>query len=91
LFLDQENFSILSLIRANTYFRRFAMDQHTQSDVWIYRICIVMLGLVVLVSLGGSILLSIQERVIPEALVALGSAAVGSLAGLLAPSPIHRR
>ena len=67
------------------------MDRQTQSDVWIYRICVATLGLVVLVSLSGCILLSIQERVIPEALVALGSAAVGSLAGLLAPSPIHRR
>lgn len=66
------------------------MKQQIQRDVWVYRIVVVALGLSVLASLIGAILLAIQDRSTPELLVALGSAAVGGLAGLLAPSPLNR-
>ena len=57
-------------------------------DTWIYRIVVISLGLVVLVSAVGAIVLEFNGRSgTPEILVALGSAAVGALAGLLAPSP----
>jgi len=62
----------------------------SQRDVWIYRIVVLTLGLSVLASLIGGILLATQDRQPPELLVALGSAAVGGLAGLLAPSPISK-
>lgn len=61
-----------------------------QSDVWIYRIVVLALGLAVLVSVIGAIILAGLRNPIPEILVAIGSAAVGALAGLLAPSPVGR-
>lgn len=56
-----------------------ALDQ----DVWIYRIGTTALGLVVLGSLIAASILSYLGKSLPEVVVALGSAAVGGLAGLL--------
>jgi hypothetical protein len=58
-------------------------------DTWIYRIVVGSLGLVVLSSVIGAIVLSAVGKPIPELLLALGSAAIGALAGLLAPSPAN--
>lgn len=58
-----------------------------QTDVWIYRIVVMALGLAVVGGIVGGIILAAQEKPIPDLLVAIGSAAVGALAGLLAPSP----
>ncbi len=66
------------------------MKEQYRHDVWVYRIVVITLGLSVLSSLIGGILLAVQDRQPPELLVALGSAAVGGLAGLLAPSPFNR-
>ena len=59
------------------------------TDVWIYRIVVFALGVAVLISLGGAIAITLIDNntKVPDVLVALGSAAVGALAGLLAPSP----
>ena len=38
----------------------------------------------------GAIVLAMTGQSTPEVLVALGSAAIGGLAGLLAPSPLNR-
>ncbi len=62
-----------------------------RSDVWIYRIVVTALGLVVLTTVTGAIILAMSDRNAPEILVAIGSAAVGALAGLLAPSPSGTR
>jgi len=64
------------------------------SDVWIYRAVVLFLGFTLLMTVGGGIALSFVAKadakvVLPEALVAIGSAAVGALAGLLAPSPVR--
>ncbi len=60
-----------------------------QSDRWIYRLVVVCLGASVLLTIVGGFYLSIKTAAtIPEGLIALGSAAVGALAGLLAPSPM---
>src|SRR5688572_21183756 len=62
-----------------------------QTDVMIYRMVVGCLGLTVLITvIGGFILTSKSGASIPEGLIALGSAAVGALAGLLAPSPVPR-
>jgi hypothetical protein len=63
-----------------------------QSDVWIYRIVVGALGLTLLVALIGAIALAIKGEgdKIPDVLTALGSAAGGALAGLLAPSPARQ-
>ena len=63
-----------------------------QSDAWIYRLVVAALGLVVLIAISGSIFLTAKSSTayifqVPDAVIALGSAAVGALAGLLAPSP----
>jgi hypothetical protein len=59
-----------------------------ESDVWIYRMVVAALGASLFVSLLGAIVLVVvTSKDTPPVLVALGSAAVGALAGLLAPSP----
>lgn len=64
-----------------------------ENDPWIYRIVVIVLGLVMLTGTGGSIALALVPTVkeTPTILIALGSAAVGALAGLLAPSPSNNR
>ncbi len=57
------------------------------ADPWIYRMIVGVLGLVMLaVVIGG--LLSVKDM--PQGILAIGSAAVGGLVGLLVPSPVSR-
>jgi hypothetical protein len=56
-------------------------------DKLVYRIAVCVLGLLALIAAIGSIILVLGDRNTPEVLVALGSAAVGALVGLFAPSP----
>lgn len=59
-----------------------------QTDRWIYRIVVLALGFGVLSAMVGLIALSLKGVAnVPDGLVAIGSAAVGALAGLLAPAP----
>lgn len=62
-----------------------------QWDNWIYRIVVVALGLAIVLIIVGVIILLIGEKTPNDNLVTLltsiGSAAIGALAGLLAPSP----
>ncbi|HEX2953738.1 MAG TPA: hypothetical protein VHR47_07115 [Bacillota bacterium] len=58
-----------------------------ESDVWIYRIVVSSLGAVVFTSVLGAIFITKSQGTVPDILTALGSASVGALAGLLAPSP----
>jgi len=64
--------------------------QKSERDVWVFRLVVVSLGLCMLASLIGAIILAAKGTDTPEILVALVSAAVGGLAGLLAPSPLNR-
>jgi hypothetical protein len=62
------------------------------TDNWIYRLVVVFLGLTILATVIGGIYLAIlakgqQGIELSQGIVAIGSAAVGALAGLLAPSP----
>lgn len=62
-----------------------------QTDNWIYRIVVIALGLVILVTiLGQIVLMATSGKFLTEGIIALASAAVGALAGLLAPSPSGR-
>jgi hypothetical protein len=66
-------------------------DQYEyQGDSLIYRMVVVVLGLVMLAGIGGTFALTLYEKQIPEIFLALSSGAVGALAGLLAPSPAKR-
>ena len=56
-------------------------------DVLLYRIAVVVLSSLALIAAIGSIILVIAGKTTPEVLVALGSAGVGALVGLFAPSP----
>ena len=63
-----------------------------QTDVWIYRTVVVVLGVTVLMTVAGGIYLEYFGRgddavALPQGVVSIGSAAIGALAGLLAPSP----
>lgn len=62
------------------------------SDVWIYRIVVFSLGVTIVSIIAGVIVLIAIGKVtddtkVPTILTAIGSAAIGALAGLLAPSP----
>lgn len=62
------------------------------TDVWIYRMVVFSLGATILsIIIGVIILISSgkisEDKNVPTILTAIGSAAIGALAGLLAPSP----
>jgi len=65
------------------------------NDKWIYRVVVLVLGITVIGAVFGGIAIAIIAKgdvnmKLPDAVVAIGSAAVGALAGLLAPSPVGR-
>jgi hypothetical protein len=64
-----------------------SMPAPLESDVWIYRMIVASVSVVLLISVAGIITLSLQEKSPPDVLVALVSAALGGLTGLLAPTP----
>ena len=62
------------------------MHNRMQKDIWLYRMVAAVLGSSVI----GAIALALTGQSTLEVIVALGSAAIGGLAGLLAPSPLNR-
>jgi hypothetical protein len=62
-------------------------------DNWVYRLVIIVLGLIVILCLTFTFSIVLTDNYtdkaseIPGIFLAVGSAAVGALAGLLAPSP----
>jgi hypothetical protein len=66
------------------------MRNQLQNDIWLYRLVVAVLGSTVVGSITGAIVLALSGLSTPEVLVALGSAAIGSLAGRLAPFPLNR-
>jgi hypothetical protein len=58
-----------------------------QTDRWIYRIVVSALALTIISCIGSAVWLQSQDKEIPEILTALGTGALGGLAGLLAPTP----
>jgi len=62
------------------------------NDKWVYRLVVASLGLTILIIIVGVIVLMSSSAIrndamVPTIFTALGSAAIGALAGLLAPSP----
>jgi len=81
-----ENSSIAELISQEVFMSTENVPQYS-ADPWIYRMIVGVLGLVMLaVVIGG--LLSVKDM--PQGILAIGSAAVGGLVGLLVPSPVSR-
>lgn len=60
------------------------------NDKWLYRVAVGVLGGLALIAAIGSLVLVGVGKETPEILVSLGSAAVGALVGLFAPSPNSR-
>lgn len=59
-------------------------------DRWIYRMVVFFLGITIVATVIGGFVFSGSfgpQYEMPEGLIALGSAAIGALAGLLAPTP----
>jgi hypothetical protein len=61
-----------------------------QTDPWIYRLVVGFLGTTILITMVGGVFLNQASTELPSGIIAIGSAAVGALAGLLAPSPTGR-
>ena len=58
------------------------------SDYWLFRLVVFFLGSIALVTVAGSmIIFALGKPTVPDGVIAIGSAAVGALAGLLTPSP----
>ena len=66
------------------------MKNRLYNDLRLYRIVLAVLGLTVMVSVVRTFVLTLSGQSTPEVIVALGSAAINGLAGLLAPSPMNR-
>jgi hypothetical protein len=58
------------------------------NDPILYRIAISVLSLLALTTAAAALIFGLQDLKVPEVLVSLGSAAVGALVGLFAPSPV---
>ncbi len=58
-----------------------------QHDAAIYRGALVTLSIIGVVTLLGVFVLAWYSKTIPESVIALGSASVGALAGLISPTP----
>jgi hypothetical protein len=68
------------------------LAQPLQTDRWIYRLVVLALGLIAIFVVVGVFVLKAVDNAttIPDAMVAIGSAATAALAALLAPSPSGR-
>ncbi len=66
------------------------MKNDTEKDVWLYRMIIAAFGLTLVATVVGAILLAMTKQQTPDALVALGSAAIGGLAGFLVPTQLNK-
>lgn len=71
--------------------QQFEQKNPLDTDPWIYRIIVLSLGITLLVIVVGVIYLMLDgnikdDEAVPTIFTAIGSAAVGALAGLLGPS-----
>lgn len=72
--------------------QNFEQSNPLSNDKWIYRIIVLSLGLTIISIIIGVIVLIGLDKInedsnVPTILTAIGSAAIGALAGLLAPPP----
>ncbi|GAA0556840.1 hypothetical protein [Chitinophaga japonensis] len=70
-------------------------EQRIIDDKWVYRIVVTVLGAIILLIVTGVIILLSRDgtaatdadKLVPTIFTAIGSGAIGALAGLLAPAP----
>lgn len=65
------------------------MNTHIQTDIWKHRI-VVVLGLTVIMSVFGTVVMVLMRQPVPELIIALGSVAASGLSRLLIPTPLDR-
>ena len=75
-----------------TAVQQFQQQSPLTTDKWIYRIIVLSLGVTIIsIIFGVIVLIGIgkisEDKGVPTILTAIGSAAIGALAGLLAPPP----
>jgi hypothetical protein len=66
------------------------MKNDPDKDVWLYRMIIASFGLTLVATVVGAIVLAMTKLQTPDALIALGSAAIGGLAGFLVPTQLKK-
>lgn len=79
-----------AIARDPTALAQLVVPARDTRDRWPYRLVVIALGLTAIFVVVGVFVLKALKGdtvTIPDALVAIGSAAVAGLAGLLAPSP----
>ena len=72
--------------------KQFQEQSPLSTDKWIYRIIVLSLGITIISIIIGVIILIgtgyiTDDKGVPTILTAIGSAAIGAMAGLLAPPP----
>jgi hypothetical protein len=72
--------------------REVTRDVTSDQDPWLYRMIVLIIGLTALIAVVGAVVISASgpDRQVPDILTALGSGAIGALAGFLTPFQ-HRR
>ena len=64
------------------------LSRPLENDLWIYRIVVGTLSFSILaVIIASTVIVLTQDADVPDVLVAIGTGAIGALAGLLAPVP----
>ena len=64
------------------------LSRPLENDLWIYRIVVGTLAFSILaVIVASTVIVITQDADVPDVLVAIGTGAIGALAGLLAPVP----
>jgi|WetSurMetagenome_2_1015567.scaffolds.fasta_scaffold263924_3 hypothetical protein len=66
------------------------LQNRTQGDIQLYRMIFAVSGLTVITTMVGAIFLTSHGESIPDAVVALGAAVIGGLAGFRVPTNLNR-
>jgi len=89
----QDDSTLLARVKTDpvSAIQKIAMEAPIPDTV-VYRLVVISIGLALLiVVIGGLALVFMNGKDLPAALVSIGSAAIGALAGLLAPSPVSQK
>ena len=75
--------------------REYQQENPIEWDAWIYRIVVLSLGLTVIIIVTGVLIALVRNTDVTNqnlitVVASIGSAAIGALAGLLAPSPRNK-
>ena len=66
-------------------------QNRTQMDIWLYRMIIAGLGLTLIATVVGAIVLASTGESISDAVVPFGAAVIGGMAGFPVPTNLNRQ